>query len=238
MGEVILGQVATLSYAGPAMGTCPLCQKRPVGRKTLFGQAVCKKCLYGFANRRQFAFIIDLVVVAAVGVPIGVGVGYGMQSMPLATQYVIEFVFGALVGALFTLRDGFAGQSPGKRLMGVQVVDVGTGKPIGFGQSFKRNVYQMVGDVPVIGPLLGFIALITIALQMIKGPRMGDGLGKTRVIWKQYYRSRVFGGDELACEGCGYDLTGNTSGNCPECGKGILDEGQRRAVATTVEMVK
>ena len=50
---------------------------------------------------------------------------------------------------------------------------------------------------------------------------MGDRFARTRVIWKQYARSPVFGGDGMLCHSCGYDLTGNESGICPECGTGV-----------------
>ena len=42
---------------------CPLCGGAITQRKvlTLYGQEVCKKCYYGFANRRQLAFLVDSV---------------------------------------------------------------------------------------------------------------------------------------------------------------------------------
>ena len=38
-----------------------------------------------------------------------------------------------------------------------------------------------------------------------------------------HYACRQFRylGVRRGCEGCGYDLTGNTSGTCPECGEAI-----------------
>jgi len=39
--------------------------------------------------------------------------------------------------------------------------------------------------------------------------------------WLWYRDRRLFSSppDHLSCRGCGYDLTGNTSGICPECGE-------------------
>ena len=46
--------------------TCPLCggdrpKKQPYYRK-LYGHWVCRKCYHGFANRRQFAFLVNSVL--------------------------------------------------------------------------------------------------------------------------------------------------------------------------------
>ena len=46
-------------------GACPLCGRDKwmgVRAKMLYGHPVCSKCYYGFANRRQFAFVVDLII--------------------------------------------------------------------------------------------------------------------------------------------------------------------------------
>jgi len=42
---------------------CPLCgdTRRMNKPKEIYGHAVCKKCSTKFANRRQFAWIIDVI---------------------------------------------------------------------------------------------------------------------------------------------------------------------------------
>ena len=42
---------------------CPLCgqSKHMNEAKLLYGHAVCKRCYYSFANRRQFAFFLDML---------------------------------------------------------------------------------------------------------------------------------------------------------------------------------
>lgn len=231
--EVTMSGVPTIEYARAAAGACPLCGQRAVEKK-LFGEGVCKKCLYGFANRRQLAYIVDVVLLVFVGIPAEYALDWATESWGLEMQGFVGWVYLLGLNLIFVLKDGFDGRSPGKRLTGVQVVDEASGKGIGFLQSFKRNVVLMVGLVPVVGGFVSLVVLIVIAIQMNKGRRLGDGITKTRVIWKRYERSRVFGGDGLACEGCGYDLRGNVSGKCSECGKEITDEEQKRLVAGTV----
>src|SRR6185369_14690748 len=75
---------------------------------------------------------------------------------------------------VFILKDGFSGQSPGKRLMGVQVLDERTGQPIQFAQSFKRNSVLLVDQIPVVGGLIGLVVLLILAYQVAKGYRLGD----------------------------------------------------------------
>jgi rubrerythrin len=54
--------------------------------------------------------------------------------------------------------------------------------------------------------------------QVISVSHSSDGGEGLVVVW--------YWGPADTCRGCGYDLTGNTSGVCPECG---------RAVGTAVE---
>ena len=41
---------------------CPICGKAKTLKRLLYGHAVCKRCYYAFANRRQAAFAIDAIV--------------------------------------------------------------------------------------------------------------------------------------------------------------------------------
>ena len=43
-------------------------------------------------------------------------------------------------------------------------------------------------------------------------------------IWFAFGRAQIRLNSEIICPTCNYDLTGNTSGTCPECGKTISDE--------------
>lgn len=209
-----------LDYATPARGVCPLCSDRPVGRKALYGWPVCKKCLYKFANRRQVAYLVDALLFAVVVFPVMWWVGGQLGTLGW-TELQVEIAVTAialLLNVMFVLKDGFDGQSPGKRLTGVQVIDEATGRPISFAQSFKRNAVLLVGVIPVVGGLASLAVVVTIAIQMNKGHRLGDRFAGTRVVWKRHADSPVYGGSDSLCRQCGYDLTGNESGRCPECG--------------------
>lgn len=191
---------------------CPLCEKahREKSFKRLYGVRVCKGCVHSFANRRQGAYLIDwfvyfiacfilLSIVEVVFPDIASLLNIGTPSW---------YIFNLLISPLmFCLKDGFAGHSPGKWLTGVQVVDETTLEPISFSRSLKRNLITLVP----LSPLL-------MSVQLIKGHRAGDTWASTKVIWKKYRHRVPFDMRGVACLGCGYDLTGNTSGRCPECG--------------------
>lgn len=199
--------------------TCPVCQKEVKAKrfKPLYELLVCKKCVHGFVNRRQIAYIVDAIVFQVIyGIAYTLFADFVLRPAPggpqgLAFGDLTDMVFGWVVGPLmFAFKDGFSGMSPGKRLFGVQVVDATTLEPISFRESFKRNVVLMIPFVAVI-----------IALRMIKGPRLGDRWANTKVVWRKYAHRPPFDPRGVHCVGCGYDLTGNVSGICPECGRPI-----------------
>jgi uncharacterized RDD family membrane protein YckC len=198
---------------------CPLCQRqeKPGRAKLLYGHPVCRKCYYAFANRRQLAFILDHVgwqILIAI-LFFGIGVAIALSGGAVTDE------IGALMNILswllflpFLFKDGFKGASPGKWLCGVQVLDTQTREPAGFGASFKRNLPLFIPFVPLI-----------VAFQLLKGNRLGDKWANTFVVWKKYANTRVFGASGK-CEKCQYDLSGNTSGICPECGTPLSPENQ------------
>ncbi|MBN2562781.1 MAG: hypothetical protein JXQ75_17800 [Phycisphaerae bacterium] len=55
---------------------------------------------------------------------------------------------------------------------------------------------------------------------------LGTVLATSFLLWRD--RSRPSPG---RCQECGYDLTGNTSGICPECGTPIADDVKRKLAA-------
>jgi len=190
--------------------------------KLLYGAEVCRKCYYGFANRRQAAWVIDAICFAIITQLLALPVDHVCAALGLG--FAVAFSLGLLIGItmalVFAVKDGFAGHSLGKKLFGVQVVDRTTLDPIGFTRSFKRNW-------PLAIPYLSLIFVLIAVFQMVKGPRIGDGMAKTKVIWKKHRRTKVFSPDEPYCEQCSYDLRGNVSGICPECGQPISETNQR-----------
>jgi uncharacterized RDD family membrane protein YckC len=226
-GNAMTHAATTIPYAGSHLGVCQLCHQRPSWKKLLYGHRVCKKCYYKFANRRQLAYLVDALLFGLIAFPLGWLIGVQLQGM-VNSKLMFDLILAPislLFSSLFIMKDGFNGQSPGRRLTDVQVLDEKSGRPISFGQSFKRNAILLVGAIPIIGGIASLIVIIIIAIQLNKGYRLGDRFARTRVIWKRYARSPVFGGDDLLCHFCGYDLTGNESGICPECGTARAEVG-------------
>lgn len=195
--------------------TCPLCSKPGAlnkRAKKLYGGLVCRKCYYKFTNRRQAAYIIDSVLFSIVTYIIAydLNVMAPVGGMLAPGGSLFEIMFNVASTVIFYMKDGFGGKSPGRWLTGVTVVDAVSRRPIGFAQSFKRNL-----------PLLIPLGAIIILVQMGKGPRMGDKWAKTRVVWDKFRHQFPFEQRGRFCARCGYDLTGNVSGICPECGEPI-----------------
>ncbi len=171
--------------------SCPICgtMKGMQRKNLLYGHNVCKGCRNGFANRHQLAYFIDGVIAfilqIAAGYVLGVLLGITGFASPTSVGIVEWFLFVFFVVALLA-KDGFSGTSPGKALMGVQAIQRSTGVPIGFGASIMRNLPTAIPIVPLI-----------VALQLIKGPRWGDGWAGTKVIWRKYADNPVFNDNPL-----------------------------------------
>ena len=163
------------------------------GSKALYGYQVCPKCHSDFAWKRAFAYIIDIVIVNVivgilivlmliVGVAIvGIGQG-GANEDQAATAGGIIIVFGYLgcllmAYVLIILRDGFNGMSPGKRILGLQVINTVSGVPAKVADSFKRNIILAVPMIPIV---------VIIQIFSGNGLRLGDEWSQMKVIWKQY----------------------------------------------------
>lgn len=200
---------------------CPICNSRPIHRKrVLYGVPVCKKCFYGFANRRQIAYLIDAVAwQIAIIFPIGFIAGImiattppGPAGQPNSAMQQLEFALNFLpypLFLIFAMKDGFTGKSLGKSICGVMVLDQDTHEPITFLTSFKRNLILIVPILPLV-----------VAFMLQRGYRIGDKWANTKVVWTKYRNHPLFTG-QLACSGCQYDLRGCVSESCPECGHPI-----------------
>ncbi len=206
---------------------CPLCQKQRPSRKfkRLYNSPVCHKCYYAFTNRRQIAYLIDVILWRIAMFLFFSAVGFILAAAlpnPNTDWSTIELGLTILSWGLvlvFIFKDGFGGCSPGKAICGVVVVDQDTYEPIGFGRSFKRNL-------PIAIPLVPLYVAFTLA----KGRRLGDGWANSKVIWSKYRNHPVFTA-QTYCPKCQYDLRANTSGNCPECGQEI-DDHTRQVLAS------
>jgi len=177
---------------------------------------VCKKCRNAFANRRQLAYIIDVILLSSLpGFIIMIIATAFFGYAPANSGTLLSFLgfsdpFEAAVvwgiTLLFICKDGFNGMSLGKLMTGVQVIDTETREPISFGRSFKRNLVLLIPLAPLI-----------ILVSMMKGRRWGDFWANTVVIWRKHAHRPPFDPRGIVCASCGYDLRGNVSGRCPEC---------------------
>ena len=211
----------------PTSAECPLCGRALVRKKIkpLNGVSVCKQCCHRFASRRQFAWAIDHLIFTmisaftTVGFLLVMSTGYrDLISLVRNPKFEIGmFAYSNLLWLGFLIKDGFAGRSPGKVICGLHVIDITTRQRISFGASFKRNLATYI-------PL----STLIMAVQLLKGPRWGDHWANTMVVWTRYVHCLPFDQRGVLCSKCGYDLTGNLSGRCPECGKA-----KSRATAVT-----
>ena len=87
--------------------------------------------------------------------------------------------WGAAVAALYMLlRDGIGGQSLGKLLVGLVVVNVRTGQLCTWKDSVLRNVFVLIPGANVVAVLLESVTII----RDPQGQRLGDRLAQTQVI--------------------------------------------------------
>jgi uncharacterized RDD family membrane protein YckC len=233
-------QMLAYETASTAVAICPLCNVRPASPKAIYGHHVCKKCRYKFINRRQGNYIIDAVLIAVLNMTLLVALrNLLISANSSAPSHVAIGLSGALLGGiLFCMRDAIGGRSPGKLLCGLRVVDASTGQPISVGKSVARNWMFTLGAVPLVGPLASLVILIVENYKVAGGYRMGDRMAGTRVVWLKHAHLPMFGGDPRACQGCGYDLRGNVSGICPECGKALSAEQMTANDVPPMELVE
>jgi hypothetical protein len=159
-------------------GPCPLCgDAKKMGNKArkLYDVWVCRRCGNGQINRRHFAYVLDvLIMYVAILFVLGFLAGI-VAAVGRADVSGIAAVMPYVAWGLFLFKDGFNGHSLGKSMLGLQVIDVDSGRGAGFGASFKRNLPLLIPVVPLI-----------VAIQLNRGPRWGDGWANTRVVWKKY----------------------------------------------------
>ncbi len=199
------------------LAVCPLCYRSgPIDLfGPLYGAPVCRRCRWGFAARRQLAFVIDLaawylaMVLDAVVLLLLLSaewpLHYGVAEALIIAAAVIA-------PAMLLMKDGSRGCSPGKAVCGLRVVNPATGRPAGFRASLKRNLVLFVPLLPLV-----------LAFGLTSGPRIGDGWARTRVIRRKHAGHPVFTGRPANdCTRCRYDLTGNTTGICSECGTPVV----------------
>lgn len=124
---------------------------------------------YGGFWRRLYAFTVDKIILGFIGMILffvgaaAFGLGVSPRAMSADPEALLElggrvFLLYQTVTVLldmgyFTYFHGTTGQTPGKRLLGLRVVQE-TGEPIGLGTAFLRWVGYIVSGIPM---LMGFL---------------------------------------------------------------------------------
>lgn len=179
------------------MEPCPLCGQTKAMKhpRLLYDHFVCRKCVNRFANRRQLAYLVDIVLINILYVAISVVAGILVYALSPTEEVLNQLISVAHWPAMaitmgaFVARDAVGGRSIGKLLTGVQAFDMQTGRPAGFVASAKRNLPLLIPFAPLLA-----------AINMMKGFRWGDGWAHTKVVWLRYADHPVFhvgGEDEL-----------------------------------------
>ena len=209
-----------------SLAVCPLCYRSgPIDAfGPLYDAPVCQRCRWGFAGRRHFAFLIDWIIWQLVVVLVAV-VLILLAAVWQPPRAVVEILMAAgafiIAPMILVMKDGFRGYSPGKAVCGLRVIHEATGRPAGFAASLQRNLVLCVPLLPLV-----------LAFSLTGGPRLGDGWARTRVIRRKHARHPVFTGRPAAdCTRCRYDLTGNTTGICSECGTPVVQPVVQPAIA-------
>lgn len=106
-----------------------------------------------------------------------------VDGMPAIAAWFLYRSNGALWGAALAviyllLRDGIGGQSLGKLLAGLVVVNVRTGQLCSWKDSALRNVFVLIPGANLVAVFLEFITII----RDPQGQRLGDRLAQTQVI--------------------------------------------------------
>src|SRR3954447_2866871 len=150
-------------------------------------------------GRRVAAFIIDGLILAAISAigwfaltkSVGSGgcIGGGVEINGKCRGFTdggnrtIWILINTLasVGILWVMQ-GITGKTPGKAMMGIQVVNA-EGQPPGVGRAALRSILWIIDDFPYIIPLLtGFIT----ALTSQRNQRVGDMVASTFVVDKNF----------------------------------------------------
>lgn len=104
--------------------------------------------------RRLLAVLIDVVVLAGVGYLLGRAFGqdvyeiddgmisYSLTGAPAAISLIFGFVY-------YIYLEGKPGQTIGKKLLGIRVIDAESGGPIGYGRAIVRYFGRIISGLPL-----------------------------------------------------------------------------------------
>ncbi len=167
--------------ANSKLHKCHICDKSGRTENTLYGKQICSMCFAKFLTRRTLAYCFDWFfycygIWAAIFYCTGLIFRYGDLPYSYQVAELFRNIFPVMGILFFVLKDGTRGQSLGKSIFGLQVVDYKSGKPAGFIKSIGRNIVVFVP-----------IAIIFIAKDVLSGSqRGGEGYTSTKVIIRKF----------------------------------------------------
>ena len=129
---------------------------------------------------RALAYLLDLIVRVGIVALCGLVLLLGSMVLGFKVAYGLYLLVSFLVMFFYYIifEAGKRGASPGKRVMGLRVVDT-SGAPITFGQAFLRNMLRFADGMPI--PSYGFGLLSTLLSKRFQ--RLGDLLANTVVVY-------------------------------------------------------
>ena len=141
---------------------------------------------------RLLAMVLDVVFLSAVFLPV-TRVVKGTWVMSAADHrwaqgwlvtdpLCLHFLVGMFL--YFVLFEGFSGATPGKRVLGLRVVGIDSGR-VNLKRSLIRNVLRVVDGLPA----LGLLAAVLICSSRERA-RFGDRVAGTRVVLSRSGASR------------------------------------------------
>jgi uncharacterized RDD family membrane protein YckC len=125
-------------------------------------------------GRRVVAFLVDVVVLALVGAIPAVAVATPWSGAPRNPGTYVLYVL--LFVTYFTYLEGSTGQTIGKRLVGIVVVDL-EGDPIGYREALVRTLLRVVDFLPTL-----YIVGLVLILVTDRWQRLGDIAAGTVVV--------------------------------------------------------
>lgn len=131
---------------------------------------------------RLVALLIDNFITGILFVPALGLFAYALFEASGNTGAWLPYAFLCLVlpFAFMFLKDSmWEGQSPGKRIMGLQVINEVTNRPCDRTASFVRNFIMFLLNLFSIGWLLGLVLVLS---DEEKGKRLGDRVANTMVV--------------------------------------------------------
>jgi uncharacterized RDD family membrane protein YckC len=148
---------------------------KPKNRNLLMQEALEGNFVKAGPNKRICAFLIDTILIFIIPNVIVFNLAGQLYSSLLWLVYLL-------------LKDCFGGQSLGKRIVRIRIVDKNL-QPAGPDQTVMRNFYWVLVCVfPLFHRYLIFLSLLIIVLEFItmqrdfNGQRFGDKLSSTRVM--------------------------------------------------------